>query len=249
MRKTCSKCQQEKLLDCFWKKGKRYFAACKDCIRPQNTANAKGWRAKNREQYNASATIRRKAKGEHIRAVMAIWREKNRVKIRQGKKDDYALHADERAAEKRRLRQENPEYFRAIQQRSHERNRIIDNQRGRDRYWADPEKARKASQTWQHDHPDIVAINGARKRARKANAPVNDLTAAQWRAIKEIYRWRCAYCGKKTVALTQDHIVPLSKGGAHNMENIVPACRSCNAKKGNRPLPFPVQPPLALEFK
>ena len=36
--------------------------------------------------------------------------------------------------------------------------------------------------------------------------------------------------------LTQDHVIPLSKGGQHIKENIVPACPSCNSKKGNRML-------------
>ena len=92
----------------------------------------------------------------------------------------------------------------------------------------------------------MIAAN-QRRRARLKNAPVNDHTAAQWLAIKVIYRWSCVYCGKKTAALTQDHIIPLSKGGSHTMENIVPACAHCNSKKGvGKPL-IPVQPVLPLK--
>ena len=32
--------------------------------------------------------------------------------------------------------------------------------------------------------------------------------------------------------LEQEHVIPLSKGGALTLHNIVPACRSCNSKKG-----------------
>ena len=29
-----------------------------------------------------------------------------------------------------------------------------------------------------------------------------------------------------------DHVVPLSRGGKHEIENLLPACRSCNSSKG-----------------
>ncbi len=33
--------------------------------------------------------------------------------------------------------------------------------------------------------------------------------------------------------LHQDHFIPLTKGGGYTKENIIPACRSCNASKQN----------------
>ena len=44
----------------------------------------------------------------------------------------------------------------------------------------------------------------------------------------------CAYCSKP--ADTMDHVVPRSKGGQHRWENIVAACRPCNAKKDDHTL-------------
>jgi hypothetical protein len=58
--------------------------------------------------------------------------------------------------------------------------------------------------------------------------------------------WRCKLCGVKTPkelrgtidqrAPELDHIVPLSKGGAHSYENTQCLCRKCNGAKGNKPL-------------
>ena len=60
----------------------------------------------------------------------------------------------------------------------------------------------------------------------------NDLTADQWFAILEAWGC-CAYCGNLDKALQKDCVQPLSRGGRYTLENVVPACGSCNASKGN----------------
>ena len=44
----------------------------------------------------------------------------------------------------------------------------------------------------------------------------------------------CQYCGRHfpTVQLSLDHVVPRSRGGKTNWENVVCSCISCNVKKG-----------------
>lgn len=64
------------------------------------------------------------------------------------------------------------------------------------------------------------------KTGRKA------LRVEDWRKLLDIFLHRCAYCGRSDVRLTQDHILPLSKGGKHILANIAPACQSCNSIKG-----------------
>jgi 5-methylcytosine-specific restriction endonuclease McrA len=44
--------------------------------------------------------------------------------------------------------------------------------------------------------------------------------------------WTCQYCGARS-NLTVDHVVPRSKGGSSNWENIVASCAPCNRRKGN----------------
>jgi 5-methylcytosine-specific restriction endonuclease McrA len=43
---------------------------------------------------------------------------------------------------------------------------------------------------------------------------------------------RCQYCG--ATAENIDHVVPRSRGGSHIWENVVAACRPCNARKEDR---------------
>mgnify|MGYP001627150511 CR=1 FL=1 len=45
---------------------------------------------------------------------------------------------------------------------------------------------------------------------------------------------RCQYCGTTSPPLTVDHVIPRSRGGADQWENLVCACVHCNNKKGSR---------------
>ena len=60
----------------------------------------------------------------------------------------------------------------------------------------------------------------------------SDLTPADWERILDAWR-QCAYCGGEGAALQKDCVLPISRGGRYTLENVVPACRSCNASKGN----------------
>lgn len=93
-------------------------------------------------------------------------------------------------------------------------------------------------------HLAVTRTHNARRRARKNGAEVNNLTPAQWEEIQVAYDYRCVYCGRKMKRLTQDHITPLSKGGNHTVQNVVPACYACNYKKRTGPPLVPIQPLL-----
>ena len=104
------------------------------------------------------------------------------------------------------------------------------------RAWAAAHKDERAEQNsaWRRANPEKVSAIDKLRRARTLGA-VGSCTWAQWKAIQVAYAGLCAYCGKKPAALSQDHVIPLSRGGSHTPENIVPACRSCNSRKGARP--------------
>ena len=46
-------------------------------------------------------------------------------------------------------------------------------------------------------------------------------------------KFACQYCGSGN-ELTFDHLLPRSKGGTTNWDNVVTACSSCNVQKGGR---------------
>ena len=44
----------------------------------------------------------------------------------------------------------------------------------------------------------------------------------------------CQYCGSRGVKLECDHVHPVSKGGGHDLDNLVTACFSCNRSKHDK---------------
>lgn len=61
-------------------------------------------------------------------------------------------------------------------------------------------------------------------------------TYGEWELLKAQYNWTCPACRRQEpdIKLTEDHVVPLSKGGGDNIENIQPLCASCNCKKHDK---------------
>lgn len=47
-------------------------------------------------------------------------------------------------------------------------------------------------------------------------------------------RYTCQYCGHQTKDLTLDHVIPRHRGGNHDWENVVAACKQCNHRKAGR---------------
>jgi len=99
-------------------------------------------------------------------------------------------------------------------------------------YIKNKEKINKASKEYHKLHPEKNRLYAKYARDRKMSA-IGSHTLGEWELLKKQYGYTCPCCEKSEpeIKLTEDHIVPLSKGGSNYIENIQPLCKSCNSKK------------------
>lgn len=75
--------------------------------------------------------------------------------------------------------------------------------------------------------PAVVRLKTYVKVPYRANKPLTN------KAVLARDGYECAYCDKRR-ADTVDHVIPRSRGGQHVWDNVVAACRKCNAAKANK---------------
>ena len=207
--KTCRACGDEKPLDAFPRNGPgRVRPDCKAC---RNAAK----RARHAERMGDPA---------YVEAKRANRARHNATDKRRAKQAEYKADPGyrDRQAAAQAARRAAPDYVRTDRppleverkQQAARRARNLERYRARER-----ERAH-------------------RRRARKhGNGGAGIVTDEEWAAILAEWDHRCAYCNEipePGKALTQDHVVPLSKGGPHDPLNVAPSCSACNLHKYNR---------------
>lgn len=99
------------------------------------------------------------------------------------------------------------------------------------------EEIKEYAKKWRKENREITLAAAARRRARKAQTG-GSYTAKQWEELKVLYGYKCLCCQRTDVKLTADHVIPLSKGGTSNIENIQPLCQTCNLRKSAKLIDF-----------
>lgn len=106
---------------------------------------------------------------------------------------------------------------------------------GRRAYRNSRSTAIKAVRAYQARHPDRVALvkRAGRRHRHGRILPGPGVTTQEFRDLIKMYDGRCAYCGRPYE--TMDHVTPISRGGLHIVDNLVPSCSKCNSTKRNMP--------------
>lgn len=213
--KICGTCKKElpATNEFFSKKSSGKYGLsnkCKECAKEYS----KMYRENNKEKV-ASSNKR--------------WREENEEELKNKRKIKYENNKEVILERNRKYYQENRERVR-LQQKKY---RIIhfEEEQERNKQYRELHKEKKKLyfKEWARKNPEKVRIKSHRRTAKKAHLP-NTLTDKQWELIKTHFDNKCAYCGQQR-KLEQDHFIPLSSGGEYTHNNIIPACRTCNASK------------------
>ncbi|MBZ0280236.1 MAG: HNH endonuclease [Anaerolineae bacterium] len=234
--KQCSKCKIEKpatteffVID----KRKRYGVGsrCRECVRETARERYKQPDFRPRK-LTPEAQVRKNAKRREKRATDPKFREHERLQR-------LARDPEKRKVSDRKYREKNREKITIAQRERRKQN--PEKFRETNRRWieANPEKAKLLVKRSMQKNPERVRLVSQQHRARKRNLP-NSLNQDEWNYALNWFG-ACAYCGNKPKELRElqaDHIVPLADPQCLGTvrENIVPACKTCNSSKCNRPL-------------
>jgi 5-methylcytosine-specific restriction endonuclease McrA len=114
-----------------------------------------------------------------------------------------------------------------------------------ERNWnaAHKESRRESMRKWQERNKEhLAAYNAAYIKTRpeanrqkwqryRARQLANANYQISAKDMRRLYSSPCFYCGRKEESMTVDHVIPLIRGGANGIGNLVTACRSCNSSK------------------
>lgn len=86
---------------------------------------------------------------------------------------------------------------------------------------------------WRSDWEKRNSHKSREYRVRKKNLKSRlDTTLITDKDIRKLLQQPCLYCGAKAEHV--DHVFPLSRGGAHTLGNLAPACSKCNLSKATK---------------
>lgn len=240
--KVCSKCKQDKpsTTEYFIKRKTAkdgLNGVCKEC------------RAKYMKLY-------RKENKEHLAEQKKKDYQENKQRILNRRKQYYKDNREYIIEYNRHYRKENKEIISMRRKQNYEKNKeLISKQvkeyrkKNKNRvvgwkrkyYEENRDYVLESVRRYQEENPHIARQSSQRRRAKLNELPYT-LTLSEWENIKHDFNNSCAYCGLSerehltnwSEQLHQEHFIPLVKGGEYTHNNIIPACKSCNASKGSK---------------
>lgn len=213
--------------------GRTYYHGNRDKLREQLRIRLEAQRGTKKEEkrlahikaYGKLRRARPEAKSRHA--------ELERIR-RASNPESYRLYDKNRQAKKReqaRIRYQKDRALYALKRRAYRQANI--------------EHEREVAKEWRKKNPDKVKQydkdpvkirkRASLRRARKRMSVIGDVEAIErwerfWKSRKSV---RCHWCGNRFPGKRchADHVIPLSKGGSHSLENLVISCQTCNLRK------------------
>ena len=151
----------------------------------------------------------------------------------------YAASPEKFKAKVRAYREMNPNKVKSLQSTYAAANRKKLNAKQKVYAATNPEKVKACHAACRAANPEVYRQHHRRRRASKRAAAIGDSREIiqwekTWRAQKTV---KCHWCSKRIKPPTAhvDHVIPLSKGGAHALGNLCVSCSTCNLCKNAKP--------------
>mgnify|MGYP001583955538 CR=1 FL=1 len=224
--RKCTKCQKEypATLEYFGKEKNTKLgltSICKFCKKKkyesnieENRENRRNYYKVHKEELIKKATEYNVTHEDDRKIYLKLWRIKNQQKI----KEYRLLHNDQLVRNKKEYRMNNRGLTSTYKRRYKEQNK---------------EKVLSYQRDYYSRNKDIFRIDRIRRKSN-AKGLISAFLRVDWEFCKSFFGNSCAYCGEKVQLLTQDHVIPITKGGNYTKDNIFPACPNCNSKKHNK---------------
>ena len=243
--KECTKCGEAKPLGRFGRSSRTADGMrqpCKSCRHGEYVADrgpslerSRKYRESNTEHVKeykqrrlANLTV---AEREAEREYQRQYREANLEHLIEQKRQYYLENSEKIKAQVKQHRLDDPAASRerAREQRANETP-------------AQREARLEYFRRWNKENPERATMLRERRRVRQAKVESDGHTIAElhdhWEAAGRDAKV-CSYCDGAILNWRRsvgDHVVPISKGGADVLVNLVPCCPVCNTSKGNRVL-------------
>ena len=212
------------------------------------------YRAEDPERYRRYRLEAYYKDPEKDRVISRNWKNNNRDRVREYARKKYHENPENHNDRSRNWRRNNPEKVREYARRAYWANHDRCRERAREYRLRNPEKKRETDLRYRLLNADnlrekrrLYRINNleqkriasSRYRAQRRLVHRSKITPVQVRDRIAEFENKCCYCGcsvdrQDRTSYQIDHFLPVAKGGCDTLGNIVIACPTCNASKGDR---------------
>lgn len=120
---------------------------------------------------------------------------------------------------------------RALKWNRDNRERFIENYR---KHRASPKGIATANRWKSANKHKLQAYDQNKRVKRLSQIGGKKIDPSRWANLIKAHGYQCFYCRISLIGskkLVMEHMTPLSRGGKHELENVVPACSLCNSRK------------------
>lgn len=111
--------------------------------------------------------------------------------------------------------------------------------RNREQYLKNKERYKAKAKEWNKTHVEYSRAQSAQNRVKQKYPETFAISSIDLDSMEQWFMDQrgkaCSYCGKATMPV-MDHVIPLSRGGKHELDNLKVCCSRCNSFKGAQTL-------------